>query len=454
MIGWRRRDPLHPEPRPFATSMLMGRVPGQRPAHRASSQHVQAIYPFVSEGGLGGRGIYVGRDQSGGSFVFDPHVLYAMKVITNPNTVLFGEIGCGKSSLIKCLAFRGHPFGRRVWINDIKGEYVGLGEALDAAVLAMRPGGKVRINPIGRHVDEARRLGVLVAITRATLGRPLTPEEDAACREALRVLSADVEGEATLPQVHKLLFHPTPAMTDALSTTSDELAAHARNAALAILRLCEGELRGLFDGPTTEGLRLDGHVIVDLSWLQETPGLPVVMICTQAWMAAQVEARNARLEATGGDASALWQINDESWRTRADEQIAAAEQANYKLTRAKGVANFAAYHNILDVSAAGDAGSRVARLNEGLMTDSSTRIIGRQEPELIPLTREKFGLTRRQGSLLGRLGPGWFLWIVGGRTFLVQHLRSSIEETFTDTDGAMRVRRQRQPAARVVEVAA
>ena len=40
-------------------------MPAQRSGHRVSSAHLQAAYPFVAEGGLGSRGVYVGRDLHG-----------------------------------------------------------------------------------------------------------------------------------------------------------------------------------------------------------------------------------------------------------------------------------------------------------------------------------------------------------------------------------------------------
>ena len=39
-----------------------------QPGHRTTTAHIQAAYPFVAEGGLGGRGVYIGRDAYGGSF--------------------------------------------------------------------------------------------------------------------------------------------------------------------------------------------------------------------------------------------------------------------------------------------------------------------------------------------------------------------------------------------------
>ena len=86
-------------------------MPAQRSGHRVSSAHLQAAYPFVAEGGLGSRGVYVGRDLHGGSFVYDPWELYGRE-LTDPNMVLVGHVGSAKSSLVKTLIYRQHVFGR------------------------------------------------------------------------------------------------------------------------------------------------------------------------------------------------------------------------------------------------------------------------------------------------------------------------------------------------------
>jgi len=81
-----------------ALSVLRLRRPGERPGHQASTAHVQAAYPAVTEAGLGSRGVFVGRDAYGGSFVFDPWVLYGDGMLTNANTIVFGHVGFGKLS--------------------------------------------------------------------------------------------------------------------------------------------------------------------------------------------------------------------------------------------------------------------------------------------------------------------------------------------------------------------
>lgn len=63
-----------------------------------TSAALAGAYPFLAEGGLGSDGVFVGQDlYSGGSFVYDPWVLYQRGI----NVVLAGIVGAGKSSLAK-----------------------------------------------------------------------------------------------------------------------------------------------------------------------------------------------------------------------------------------------------------------------------------------------------------------------------------------------------------------
>lgn len=62
-------------------------------------------------------GAPVGADVLGGGlFCFDPWALYESGVLTNPNVLLAGVIGQGKSALAKSLALRSIAAGRRVYV--------------------------------------------------------------------------------------------------------------------------------------------------------------------------------------------------------------------------------------------------------------------------------------------------------------------------------------------------
>ena len=76
-------------------------------------------------------------------------------------------------------------------------------------------------------------------------------------------------------------------MAQQLRTTPEQLAADARRAALALQDLCEGPLRGMFDGPTTPGLDLDARLLVlDLHAVRDSPAVGILMACATAWMSA------------------------------------------------------------------------------------------------------------------------------------------------------------------------
>src|SRR5690348_14016774 len=120
------------------------------PAHRATSDMVAGAYPFLAEAGLGSEGVYVGQDAwSGGGFCFDPWVLYRQGVLTNPNCLLAGVVGRGKSCLAKSLATRSIAFGRRVYVpGDPKGEWSEVARAVGGAAIQLGGGSRNRLNPL------------------------------------------------------------------------------------------------------------------------------------------------------------------------------------------------------------------------------------------------------------------------------------------------------------------
>ena len=137
-----------PAPSRWAGGCRDGRSRPRVPAHVATTRHLCAAYPLVSEAGLGHQGVLIGRDVLGGSFVYDPFALYRQGVVTNPNMVVFGQIGRGKSSFVKSYLWRQAVFGRHAWVVDPKGEYGPLAGPGAWRRCALRPGGAVRLNPL------------------------------------------------------------------------------------------------------------------------------------------------------------------------------------------------------------------------------------------------------------------------------------------------------------------
>ena len=231
-------------------------------------------------------------------------------------------------------------------------------------------------------------------------------------------------------------------MATGIVTTGTALAERSREVALGLQRLCEGELRGMFDGPTTPGLRLDGRaVVLDLSAFYDS-----VRARARDDVRVGVAARDDRAAARRGrrDESRaprkLINVFDEAWRALAVLGVGEWLQAAFKLSRRDGVQNIVVMHRLSDLSAAGAAGSRERELAEGLLHDAQTRVIYRQARTRSPLARELLGLTSVEAELLPELADGVALWKVGSRSFLVQHRLSELEAPIVDTDGRMSTR--------------
>ncbi len=408
-------------------------VSAARQEHRCTTRHAQAIYPFMASSGLGGRGAFIGRDAGGAPFCYDPWVLYGEGLLDDPNAIILGKLGQGKSALVKTLLWRMLLFGRRAFVLDIKREYGPLCRAVGVEPISLRPGGGVRLNPLASRPEEHAQLELLRAVAVTAGGEQLTQIEAAALREALQTVRARGDGEPTLPQIARVLFEPTAEMAARLQTSATALAGDARRVALALQDLCEGPLKGIFDGPTSPGLDLDARLVVlDLHAVKDSPAVGILMACASAWMSAllaQMAERPGR--------ERLINVADESWKIVQHTGLGEWFQSNFKLARQFGVMNLVVLHKLADLHAAGDAGSRAARIAEGLIADASTRIVYHQDESQVPLTRQLLGLSEREAQLLSALSAGQALWRVGPRPFVVQHYRSRLESAITDTDTGM-----------------
>ncbi len=406
-----------------------------RPGHRSTTRHAQAIYPFMAAGGLGGRGVFIGRESSGGAFCYDPWVLYGDGLLDDPNAIVLGKLGQGKSALVKTLLWRMLVFGRRAFVLDVKREYGPLCKAAGVDPISLVPGRGVRLNPLASRPEEHAQLELLRAVTVTAVGGEITQVEAAALREALRTVRSRGTGEPTLPEIAAVLFDPVAEMAGRLRTTAEQLARDVRRAALAIQDLCEGPLRGMFDGPTSPGLDLDAKLLVlDLHAVRDSPAVGILMACATAWMSALL----ARMAERPGR-ERLVNVADESWKIVQHTGLGEWFQSNFKLARQFGVMNLVVLHKLADLHAAGDAGSRASRIAEGLIADASTTIVYHQDESQVPLTRTLLGLSETEAQLISMLAAGQALWRVGSRSYVVQHYRSGLEAELTNTDTGMRV---------------
>jgi type IV secretory pathway VirB4 component len=409
------------------------------PAHHATTAHLQAVYPFQSPAGLGGRGCYVGQEVLGGSFCYDPWELYRANKVTNPNIVVAGQIGRGKSSLVKTYIWRQSAFGRRAVVIDPKGEFAPLARAMGGTVIRLDPASPVRLNPLDRglqrdglHEDEIgrRQDQILMSLAESALRRDLWPEERTAISLA-RQEAALTYGDPTIIDVVEVLLDPSEKLAATVNTTAERLAERSRDAALELRRLCEGDLKGLFDGPTTVEIDWNGPIVVlDLSALGGSgDALGLVMACTMAWLHSAI----ARID---GVQRIL--LLDEAWYLLSNLALARWLRSMFKMSRQYGLSNIIVVHRMSDLEAAGGQGSEATRIAQGLLSDTETRVVYAQADGEVADTRRLLGLTDAEADVLPRLGRGVALWKVRQQTFIVDHRVGEHEWEIIDTDHSMR----------------
>jgi hypothetical protein len=454
---YRRLGSRRGQQRRLAGKILFETAP---PPLELSTGHLEAIYPFqvASKHADEAGGMVIGPSATGGMFTFDPWVRYATGRLANPNLLVLGDVGSGKSSLVKTLVWRGLEFGRGAQIIDPKGEYGSLADAAGISPIDLHPGGQVVLNPLDPGVAGTslaptelfhRNLATLRALLEAVLGRTCRQLELVLAAASLaRVAGLDPtdldehlslarRGQTvTLPMLADALINPDTSVAGRLNMDPTAVVEQSRELALAAARLVDphGDLGGMFAGPTTlDTDRLGRLTVVDIRHIyrHHRPLLPLVMIAVAAWLQL----------ATDTDVRGRFQVNDEAWALLSDEASARWLQANTKLSRALSLSVINVLHRLSDTAAAGHADSTTRALAEGVIADSGTWIIYRQKPGEQPLLKGVLQLNELQTRLTTRLGRGRSLWVVNGElrtTHLVDHLLSPAERQLIDTDLSMR----------------
>lgn len=425
------------------------------PAHvattRATTKKLRVQYPFVTEEGLGEDGVFIGRDKiSRTAFCFDPFSEYAKGILSNTNMLVAGAIGTAKSSLLKCFALRELEFGRRTFVpGDVKGEWSKVVRAAGGSVISIGGASRARLNPLdagrrpARDLDDQvvddelwarmvarQRHDLLAALTTALLGRGLSQDEHTALGAAIEATVAR-GGTPIVPRVAEELLVPGRGRPLPLGTRDlEHLADMGRQPGLALQRLVTGDLAGLFDGPSTvEFDALAPMMSVDLQGIpQGSAALPLIMTCTSTWLESALR---------GADLGRRFIVYEEAHRLMALPGLLDRMRDSFKLTRAWGTANVLILHRLSDLDAVGPAGSRERAVAEGLLADTSTRVVYRQESDQLEAARRTLGMSRLGAEAVSQLAIGSGLWMVGKRSYVVAHQRTAWEAELTNTDRAM-----------------
>ena len=382
---------------------------------RNTMAHLCSVYPFHADTGFGERGVLLGVNVTGGmsGFFFDPFEFYAQRHLTNPNMIVMGSVGFGKSATVKALLRRlkaVYGADRYLAVIDPKGEYGPLAADLGLSVIKPHPGGADRINPMdpgGGDLDGSiiTRQALATQLIAGVLGRDLSPIEDAVLGWAVERRSRRPVG-FTLRDLCQEVSDPPDELVQLSRHSPLELARATAPVAFALDKLCSRTLRGMFDGPTTIEVDWDHGAGSRASTCQPCTGtreaLALVMAATTHWLSGALRGHQQRRSV---------QVIDEAWA--AIRHGANYFQSSLKLSRAHGVATVLVCHRPSDLTAQSDDGTTSAKIAAGLLSDIQTRVLLRQPPEQIAAAAELFDLTERERMWLGQLVPGRAIWRIG-----------------------------------------
>lgn len=434
--------------------------------YRASTHDVGGLFPFLVSHGVPPVGARIGYDTlSGGSFYCHPIDWVLQSLVTNPNMIIFGEPGRGKSSTIVAFLLRMMLFGVKTLISgDVKGEYSPLLRALGVEPISLGRGVGTRLNAldlgplasrwdgftIERQRDEvtgllARWVKLLVALAEAQ-GYLCDNTDEMVLSQVLRRLVGVADGytvlrPVTIPDVHAQLAHPDEQLwRDGRFASERHFLDAMRGITDTLANLISGPLAGLFDAPTNFHLDWDAPIqSMDLERLRSRgdQAVAVALTCLGSWSSLATDLQ------ADGDVRIV--VRDEVWRQmRLGLKAVQAVDSELRLSRREKKIQVLVGHKPSDLLTVGDVGSQEVSIAKELMALCSTRILFGQSTQVASELADTLGLGDEEhaqvtGWAMER--PGRALWKLETRTgYKVQTVLSKHEKHLFDTNAQLRRR--------------
>jgi DNA helicase HerA-like ATPase len=418
------------------TSLIFGKLETGRLPVRTSTAQAQAVYLPTAAPGLGDSGVIIGREvYSGKGYVYDPFQLYGQQ-LPAPHWLVLGESGHGKSSLEKTYVLRQLRFrDRQVVVLDAQGEdgvgeWNRIAEALGITPIRLDPanvlGTGIRLNPLDPAITSTGQLALLRTIIEVATGQSLGERPGYALKVAHAQVRATVTGrQPILPDIVEALRNPVPGAAEPMNVELEEVRSWGLDVALVLDRLVDGDLGGMFDGPTSTGIDLDSPLIVfDLSHIDRNSiAMPILMAIVGIW-----------LEHTWirPDRKKRIFLVEEAWHIINSPFVAQLFQRLLKFGRRLGLSFVAVVHHLSDVMD-GTAAKEAA----AILKMASTRTIYMQKAEEARATGRALGLPRWAVEIIPTLTPGIAVWDVNGDVQVVKHIVTDVERPLVYTDRAM-----------------
>lgn len=432
--------------------------------YQASTHEIGGLFPLLAAHGVPAVGARIGYDVlSGGAFYAHPVEWVLRGLATNPNIVIFGEPGRGKSSTVVAFLLRMTLSGVKTLISgDVKGEYSPLLRALGVTPIVLGRGSPNRLNaldlgPLAARWNtwsaEAQReeldgvigrwVMLLVALAQAQ-GYPPTVTDEAVLSAALRRRLGAADGNTrlspvTIPDVWDELAHPDPQLWQGCRFASArQFLDHTRPITDALANLISGPLAGLFDTHTNFALDWDAPIqSMDLSRLRSRgdQAVAVALTCLGSWSSLATDLQR------DGDIRIV--VRDEVWRQlRLGTKAVQTVDSELRLSRAERKIQILVGHKPSDFLSVGHAGSQEVAIAKDLLALCSTRILFGQSTRVAAELADDLALADTEhdvttGWAMERTGRA--LWKIENQPgHKVQTVLSGIEKRLFDTNAQLR----------------
>jgi type IV secretory pathway VirB4 component len=432
--------------------------------YQAATSEIGGLFPLLAADTLPAVGARMGYDAlSGGAFHAHPIEWVLRGIATNPNMVIFGEPGRGKSSTVVAFLLRMMLYGVKTLISgDVKGEYTPLLRALGITPIVLGQGSPARLNaldlgPIAarwptwsvtRQREElagvlGRWTKLLVALAEAQ-GYTPTVTDEAVLTRVLRRLVGAADGYTalrpiTIPDVARLLAEPDQDLvTAARFAGRREFLDALRGITDALANLVSGPLAGLFDEHTNFDLDWDAPAqSMDLSRLRSRgdQAVEIALTCLGSWSSLITDLQD--------DGETRLVVRDEVWRQmRLGLRAVQAVDSDLRLSRAEKKIQILVMHKPSDPLSVGAAGSQEVAIARDLLALCSTRIICGQSTRVADELAEDFALSEKEQQVI----TGWAmerkgraLWkIENNPGAKIQTVLSATEMAVFDTNAALK----------------
>ena len=347
------------------------------PEYQATTVQACGLFPFTAGSGSPAAGVPFGRHMMWGEVVCcDPFAWMDAGLTTNRGMFFLGQPGTGKSSGGKricrgCMAFGVVP----LFLGDAKPDYTSVVQSAGGQVIRIGRG-LDRINPLdagplgaalsqlsGAAADRlrlevrGRRLNAtlaLCALVRTDV--PMSNVEETVIGAAVDLLGDRATADPTIPDVLGVIRAAPDRLVSAAEVDSiEQYRAETRRLRQTLRMLCEGSLKGVFDGPTSTPINLDAPAVsIDISAVTSAGDtlLSAAMLSTWSYGFAVIDASTALADAGLAPARRYLAVLDELWRAlRGAPGLVDHADALTRVYRGRNVAHMMMTHSLDDLNA-------------------------------------------------------------------------------------------------------